>query len=121
MVKKTFKETKEKGSRGNGPDKDPDDDPLPVKNQSIMMHIFRKKEGHMLDNPVHRDMLRNLIRNANNYLGKDVRGNHWYAEILKNGNQLWAWVRNNMIRDGGLNEIPRPFSSRTGLCKDLGL
>jgi len=92
-----------------------------IKNKSIMMHIFRNKEGHMLDTPSNRAILRNLVRNANNYLGKYARDNHWYAKVLKKGKQLWAWVRNNMIRDGGLNETPRSFNGRTGLCKDLGL
>lgn len=116
-VNKIFNNDKDKKSGGGGPDKDPeDDDPLPKHNQSIMNHIFRDKKGHMLDTAENQELLKNLVKNPENYLGKDVYLNDWYGKILDNGKQLWAWMRNNTIRNAGLNETPRVFNNRTGLC-----
>lgn len=121
VLDKKIKDEKDKNS-GGGPEKGPDDDdPLPVKNRNIMMHIFRNKEGHMLDTLENRELLRSLVRDAKNYLGTDVRSNVWYGKILQNGKQLWAGARNNIIRDGGLNETPRVFNARTGLCNEFGI
>jgi len=53
--------------------------------------------------------------NKKNFLGLDTRGNEWYAEILENGQQVWAQVRNGEIRNGGINNFPKTYNSKTGL------
>ena len=71
----------------------------------------------MLDTPQNREALRNLVKDAKNYLGRDTRFlRHWYAKINKEGKQFWAWMQNGKIRDGGLNNKPLPWNAETGLC-----
>ena len=114
-------EQKNNSGGGNGPDKDPNDqDPLPENNRSIMMHIFCKKEGHLLDTLANRKLLRELVKDVKNYIGKDnAFRNDWYAKITKEGAQLWARVRNNKIVSGGLNKISKIWSPETGFCSPV--
>lgn len=121
-VNQKFKaDSDKKSDNGGGSDKDPkDDDPLPVNNLSILMHIFRDKEGHLLDTPENRELLRNLVRDIKNYIGKDARyQREWYAKITKDGKQIWAWMRGGMIRDGGLNNKQLFWNSETGFCSPI--
>jgi len=79
-------------------------------------HIFRDVPGHLLDTLGNRDMLMELASNQKNYLGIDSYGNQWFSKVLSDGRQLWASVRNNLIRNGGINEVPKVFNGTTGLC-----
>lgn len=79
-------------------------------------HIFRNALGHLPDTPEARKMLMELVSNQQNYLGVDAYGNHWFAKMLCDGQQIWASVRGNLIRNGGLNTAPRIFNTTTGLC-----
>ena len=54
---------------------------------------------------------------SNNYLGTDKYGNDWYAQVLNNGNQVWVESKNGIVWDGGVNMVPRPWNSVTGLKK----
>lgn len=83
-------------------------------------HIFRNKEGHLSDTPENRQLLKDVASDINNRLDIDSRGNEWYVKILSDGKQVWAVVRNNVIRNGGINDIPRPFNKQTGLSKNIG-
>lgn len=83
------------------------------KNES---HIFRNDEGHLLDTPENRRLLIEMTSDPKNFLGPDERGNLWYGKILPDGKQVWTSVRDNLIRNGGLNETPKIFNSKTGLC-----
>jgi len=78
-------------------------------------HIFREAEGHLADTPANRKLLTDTASKAENYLGKDNWGNHWYAETRPDGSQVWAQVRNGQIRNGGLNSTVRPWTPTTGL------
>jgi hypothetical protein len=67
------------------------------------------------DTPEHRQMLQELVTKHTNYLGTDMWHNDWYGEILPDGRQLWAKVRNNTIKYGGLRKIPKSFDPKMGL------
>jgi len=111
---------------GGGPDKDPDKDPKKNNSSEVsgyfinaLKHIFRQAEGHLLDTPKNRKLIFNMATKAKNYLGTDIHGNRWYGEILNNGKQIWAWTRDKLIRDAGINEIPRTFNAISGLCSNF--
>lgn len=57
-----------------------------------------------------------MASNPSNFLGTDQYGVKWFAKILSNGEQEWVTVRNGLIRNGGINKIPREFNEKTGLC-----
>lgn len=80
-------------------------------------HMFGDRPGHLRDTPANRKLLIDLASNKKNFLGIDSYGTEWYAKIMRDGRQLWATVRNCVIRNGGVNNIPREFHPRTGLCK----
>ena len=46
-----------------------------------------------------------------------MNGNVWYARLQADGSQIWVRVRGTEITDGGVNTVPRPWDSITGLCK----
>jgi|GEM_PF-1318460 hypothetical protein len=126
-IKKTNLPTIESNSGGSGgapnldPEKDPKKkDPLPTNNQSIMGHIFRDTDGHLLNTPENRAALRELVMDGKNLAGECSRGNQWFHKILPNGKQLWASVRDGVVRNGGLNETPVSFHSQTGFSQFIG-
>ncbi len=80
-----------------------------------LKHIFRDAEGHLPDNPANRQKLLDVTSNLDNYLGKDARGNDWYAVISEEGTQTWVRVRNGVIDNAGVNDVPRTWDSETGL------
>ena len=86
-------------------------------NKSIICHIFRNAEGHVLDSPQNRELLENVANDVDCFLGKDKYGNEWYAKILEDGRQVWVEVRNNVIFEGGINEIPKIWNPDTGFKK----
>jgi len=117
QIKKESEEEK-KGGGGGGPEKDPKDPPEILGYfKNVFTHAFTGKKGHLTDIPTNRILILNMARDINNFLIKDEFGNYWYAKILDNGEQLWAWARNGLIKDCGINEIPRVVT-RYGLCKD---
>lgn len=80
-------------------------------------HIFRQKAGHLPDTPKNRQDLIDLASSIKNFLGLDQHGTEWYAKIIENGKQLWATVRNELIRNGGMNDVPLIFNPKTGLSQ----
>lgn len=80
-------------------------------------HIFRDKEGHLLDTLENRKLIIDVASDAKNFLGIDSHGNQWFVKILQDGQQIWASVRENLVRNAGINEIPKSFNGKTGLCR----
>ena len=69
----------------------------------------------MPDTPENRRLLEMLVSNRGNHLGTDMYGNEWYAEMLPDGRQVWAKVRNGEIKYGGIRRIPKSFDPKKGL------
>jgi len=69
----------------------------------------------MPDIPENQRMLEQLVSKQENYLGTDSWHDDWYAEILPDGRQLWAKVRNTHIQYGGIRQIPKAFDPKMGL------
>jgi len=63
----------------------------------------------MPDTPENRRLLEMLVSNRGNHLGTDMYGNEWYAEMLPDGRQVWAKVRNGEIKYGGIRRTPKSF------------
>jgi len=111
------------GPSPHGPDPDDDEKEDSSKVQIFeknAKHIFRNKMNHLTDTPANRKLLTGVASDAKNFLGVDRHGNQWFAKILANGRQAWVTVRDNCIRDGGLNSVVRTFNNQTGLCRALG-
>jgi hypothetical protein len=69
----------------------------------------------MPDTPENRRLLEMLVSNRGNHLGADMYGNEWYAEMLPDGRQIWAKVRNGEIKYGGIRRTPKSFDPKKGL------
>ena len=69
----------------------------------------------MPDTPENRRLLEMLVSNRGNQLGTDMYGNEWYAEMLPDGRQVWAKVRNGEIKYGGIRKTPKSFDPKKGL------
>jgi filamentous hemagglutinin len=67
------------------------------------------------DTPGNRQLLIDKASDSSNYLGMDKYGNEWYAQILPDGRQGWVQVRGNQIRNGGINDPPKPWDPNSGL------
>lgn len=107
---------------GGGLGRDPDDDELSGVLgyfKDVFAHAFRKARGHLIDSTENRGLVLDMAKQAKNRLGECKKGNVWYAEILDNGQQLWASTRDNLIRNCGLNEIPLLFNQETGPCRNI--
>jgi filamentous hemagglutinin len=81
-------------------------------------HIFSKREGHVPDSPANRILLRETAQSEKNFLGKDQHGTSWHAQVLPDGRQAWTTSRNGIIQNGGVNQTPKTFNSKTGLSRE---
>jgi RHS repeat-associated protein len=88
-----------------------------VIDESRIKHIFRNEVGHFIeDTKEARQAIENVANDASNLLGADKYGSGWYAWVNEKGQQLWAQVRKGQIVNGGVNEVPREFSTEAGLA-----
>ena len=90
---------------------------LPEGNAQLK-HIFRDVKGHLPDTPENRQKILDVANDANNYIGRDARGNDWYVKIAEDGTQIWVRTRNGIVDNAGANEVPLEWDSETGLYKN---
>ena len=84
-------------------------------NDAQIKHIFRDKEGHVLDTPENRKMLSDIANNETFYKGTDRYGNRWYVVNDEAGQQVWVRVRDGKIDNAGKNKMPKSWDAETGL------
>ena len=76
------------------------------KKRSQIMHIMRNDDGHLSDSPRNRSVLVDLTSHPEYYVGIDKHGNSVYSRV-DGGFQYWAYVRNDVIQNGGVNRPGR--------------
>lgn len=76
---------------------------------------FREGNGHIIDTPDNRSKILNVANDKKNYLGRDARGNDWYAKTESDGSQIWVRTRNGKVDNAGINTPPRIWDDETGL------
>jgi len=88
-------------------------------NDSQLKHIFRKDDGHIIDTPENIKRILDVANDSKNYLGKDIRGNEWYAKIESDNSQTWVRVRNLKVDNAGVNIIPKKWNNSTVLYNNV--
>lgn len=69
-------------------------------------HIFRQAPGHFVqDTAAARELIQTTVTEAS-FVGTRPDGDRVYARLLDTGAQIWAFVYNGTIRNGGRNDVP---------------
>ena len=80
-------------------------------------HIFRKAEGHFPDDTAENRSLILEVAGKPEYFIKVDRGCDVYACAIGKGRykgkEIWVYVRNGVIQNAGINDIPR-YSIKEG-------
>jgi hypothetical protein len=77
--------------------------------EKALPHIFKTDLGHFAEDTAEaRELIQTTVTEAN-FVGSRY-GNAVYARTLETGIQIWAWVRDGTIREGGYNQVPRSIS-----------
>lgn len=75
-----------------------------------LQHIFRDDLGHLLEDTVENRNVLLDTASRNNFIKTDEHGNQWFARLLDDGTEAWVSVKNGIIQNGGVNEVPRYIS-----------
>ena len=86
-------------------------------NDSVIGHIFRNADGHVPDTPANRALLGDVANDVMYFRGTDIYGIEWYVKNMTDGRQVWVQVRNGVIFEGGINDIPKIWNTETGFKK----
>jgi len=74
--------------------------------EKALPHIFKADPGHFAEDTAEaRELLQTTVTQAN-YVGLSAKGSQVYARLLDTGAQIWVYVWNGTIRDGGRNDVP---------------
>jgi len=74
--------------------------------EKALPHIFRAAPGHFaVETAEARELIQTTVIEEH-LVGTSADGNRVYARLLETGAQIWAFVRNGTIRDGGCNDVP---------------
>ncbi|MCW5736952.1 MAG: hypothetical protein KIS73_22695 [Enhydrobacter sp.] len=80
-------------------------------------HILREEEGHLPDTPENEGLLLDLANDREARRIIDQFGVAWMERMLPDGRQLWVSVRDGIVQDGGINQVPRALHPKTGLSR----
>lgn len=75
--------------------------------KSQVNHIFGNRTGHISDTPANRARLEQMVRDLANKVSDRGNGVERYAQVQKDGTELWADIRYGVFQNGGLNTVPR--------------
>ena len=70
-------------------------------------HIFRNDSGHFLEDTLENRNVLLDTASRNNFIKTDEFGNNWFAKLLDDGTEVWVSVRNGIIQNGGVNQVPQ--------------
>jgi len=87
----------------------------PTIDEKRSKHTFGNRDGHLQDTPENRKLLEDTAADKGNFLGTDGYGNDCYAKVLDDGSQVWTYVRDGKVVNGGLNAVAKTYNSLTGL------
>lgn len=82
---------------------------------SQLEHLFSDRKGHLIDTPMRRLWILDLVNDPANYRGTDKYGVDWYIGTRPGAGQLWARVHGDAVSDCGQNMKPRNWNDSTGL------
>ena len=75
--------------------------------EEALPHIFRQRAGHFAqDTAATRELIQATVTEPN-FVGLQELGFKVYQRVLDTGVQVWVYVFNGTIGDGGYNDIPR--------------
>jgi len=75
--------------------------------EGALPHIFKADPGHFAEDTAEaRELIQTTVTQAN-YAGIREKGDLVYARIVGTGAQIWVYVRDGAIRNGGCNLVPR--------------
>jgi hypothetical protein len=75
-------------------------------NDSQTKHIFRDAEGHLSDTTANRQLLTDTVK-SKNFSHSKGSGVDVYKKLLSDGRQVWVEIRNGVIQNGGINNVPK--------------
>src|SRR5262249_14331237 len=75
--------------------------------ETALSHIFRAEDGHFpVDTAEARELIQTTV-SEDNFVGLRASGDRVYQRILESGAQIWVYVREGTIRNGGINDVQR--------------
>ena len=88
---------------------------LPKIKDETEEYLFVTNEGYVLNTPENKQLFLNLVSDRKNWIEGDAWGDYWYVKVMRDGKQIWATVRDNVIQNGGINNSPKGWNPVRGL------
>lgn len=86
--------------------------------KATLNHIFPKeKNGHDTYSDVAYKEMQELVKDPNNFVGKDKNGSQWFSKKLPDGREKWARAYGAKVRSGGTNDQLSIWHEEFGLMK----